>query len=54
MKIIIARYNTGICTSPNNVNARSESYVPKKIIGVAAIANASGLNHHPITFLSST
>ena len=54
IKTINPRYNNGICTSPNNGNARSESYAPRKIIGSAAIANVTGLNQPPITFLSST
>jgi len=53
MKMIIARYNIGIWTSPNKGNARSESYAPRKIIGNAASASPIGLNHPPIAFLSS-
>ena len=54
IKIINPRYSSGICTSPNNGKARSESYAPSKIIGSAAIARVTGLNQPPITFLSST
>ena len=47
------KYKIGIFTSPNNGKAKFVSKVPSKRIGVVHNANAIGLNHPPITRLSS-
>ena len=54
--VIIATppYKIGMCTLPNNGNAKSVPYDPNAIRGMAAAARVSGLNHPPILFRSST
>ena len=53
MNTISPRYRIGIFTSPNKGNARLVSYAPNSKIGAAQNASAAGLNHPPITLLSS-
>ena len=53
MNTIKPKYRSGIFTSPNNGKYRLVSYAPNSSIGAAQKASAAGLNHPPITFLSS-
>jgi hypothetical protein len=53
MNTTSAKYKEGIFTEPNSGKSKFESYAPNKSIGAAQNASVTGLNHPPITFLSS-
>src|SRR5207245_7693921 len=53
MKIISAIYSSGILTNPKRGKERWGLYAPSKIIGIADIARATGLNQPPRTLQSS-